>query len=239
MKQLKKQSPQFRSPLVFSLFGLVLLFASSCGSSTEADNSTEFQMADKQDSISYVLGLEEGKKYLRKQFAVDPEAFKKGLYDGLYGKELMIDEEVVAQILSKVQRELQSKSWTVNLEKGREFLRSNGKRDGVVTAPSGLQYEVLKPGFGLPPIKTQKVAVNWTLDLLNEDGIPVAFDSSNADTMQVSQMIPAWNEAIVAMKPGSVWKLFVPPQLGYGDLPAEGVPPNSLMIFRLELLSVH
>lgn len=127
-----------------------------------------------------------------------------------------------------------------NAKKAEAFLKDNAKKAGVKTTDSGLQYKVLKQGEGTSPKPTDVVTVHYKGML--EDGS--VFDSSyqrgEPITFEVDKLIPAWSEALPMMKTGGKWKLFVPPDLGYG---LEGAPPripaNALLIFEVELLGIE
>ncbi|MGP8032679.1 MAG: FKBP-type peptidyl-prolyl cis-trans isomerase [Steroidobacteraceae bacterium] len=121
-----------------------------------------------------------------------------------------------------------------------KFLADNGKKPGVVTTASGLQYQELKAGSGASPKATDTVVVTYRGTLL--DG--TEFDASSKHggqpaTFEVDRVIPGWTEALQLMKPGAKWKVFVPPRLAY-DLrpPTPAIPPGALLLFDVELLSV-
>jgi len=133
---------------------------------------------------------------------------------------------------------LQSK-YKKNKKEGAEFLEQNKKRSGVVTLPSGLQYEVIAEGKGKSPKADQTVETNYRGTLI--DG--TEFDSSEKHggpaSFKMTQVIAGWTEALQRMKVGSKWKLYIPPQLAYGDRGASGViGPNATLVFEIELLSI-
>ena len=120
------------------------------------------------------------------------------------------------------------------------FLAQNAKQPGVVTLPDGLQYKVVRsgPATGAMPAPVDQVTVNYEGKLV--DG--TVFDSSYARnepaTFPLQGLVPAWKEALVMMRPGDEWTLYVPPALGYGAEDKGPIPGNSVMIFRIELLDV-
>ncbi|MCC6510502.1 MAG: FKBP-type peptidyl-prolyl cis-trans isomerase [Pirellulaceae bacterium] len=149
------------------------------------------------------------------------------------------DIEKALQALSKkVQARIESKNKD-NLVKATAFLEENKKQQGVVALPSGLQYQVIKPGTGATPKPDSTVKVHYEGKLV--DG--KVFDSSIANGQPVSfpvnQVIPGWTEALTRMKVGDKWKLFIPPNLAYGERsPTPLIPPNSALVFEVELLEV-
>jgi FKBP-type peptidyl-prolyl cis-trans isomerase len=120
------------------------------------------------------------------------------------------------------------------------FLAANGKTPGVITLPSGLEYAVAHngPPGGLSPRPTDQVLVLYEGRLLDGTVFDSSYKRGKPDVMTVNQLIPAWTEALQKMKPGDQWILFCPPSLAYGPRGAGPIPPNSLLIFKLELLQI-
>ena len=123
---------------------------------------------------------------------------------------------------------------------GRDFLKENGKKEGVITTPSGLQYKVLVKGEGEVPQTTDKVKVNYEGRLI--DG--TVFDASSKHgsdpaTFQPNQVIRGWTEALTMMPVGSKWQLYIPQELGYGERQAGNIPPYSTLIFDVELVGIE
>lgn len=120
------------------------------------------------------------------------------------------------------------------------FMAQNALADGVQTLPSGVQYKVLKsgPAGGKHPTPDDPIKVHYEGRLLDGQ----VFDSSYKDgkpvTFVLKNLIPGWIDALQAMKPGDQWELYVPPRLGYGDRQTGPIPPNSVLVFKLELLAV-
>ena len=124
-------------------------------------------------------------------------------------------------------------------EKGEAFLAENGKKEGVKTLPSGLQYRVLKEGDGKHPTKADQVVVHYRGTLI--DG--TEFDSSRKRgepaKFGVTQVIKGWTEALQLMKEGSKWMLYIPWQLAYGDKgTGKFIGPNETLVFEVELIAV-
>ena len=123
---------------------------------------------------------------------------------------------------------------------GSAFLEKNSSRSKVVTTTSGLQYIVLKRGSGIKPSLSSTVVTHYQGEFV--DG--TVFDSSRQRgapaTFPVTGVIEGWTEALQLMNEGSHWRLFIPPELAYGDRGAGGgrIPPNSVLIFDIELLEV-
>jgi FKBP-type peptidyl-prolyl cis-trans isomerase len=127
-----------------------------------------------------------------------------------------------------------------NLAAANAFLAARAKEPGVVTLPSGLEYKVLQAGAagGASPLADDRVIVNYEGTLPDGTVVDSSYKRGQPDVFVAGQLIPAWTEALEKMKPGDTWLLYVPPGLGYGVKGAGPIPPNSLLIFKIQLISV-
>jgi FKBP-type peptidyl-prolyl cis-trans isomerase len=124
-----------------------------------------------------------------------------------------------------------------NKKAGEDFLAENKKKEGVVTLPSGLQYQILKAGEGRKPTTADTVEVSYRGTLVNGK----EFDSSGSDTrtFMLAGIIPGWREALQLMPVGSKWRLVVPSELAYGERGmGQAIMPNSTLIFEVELVAI-
>ena len=194
------------------------------------------------DKLSYALGLNVGYSYLASGInKLQVEDFAEGVRAVMEAKEPAISIDEAKQIINEFLTQLQAeadKAAEANLKAGEAFLAENAKREGVVTLPSGLQYEVLATGEGRQPKATDKVQCHYHGTLI--DGM--VFDSSvQRGTPAVfgeNQVIPGWVEALQLMNEGSRWKLYIPSNLGYGAQGAGPIPPHATLIFEVELIKV-
>ena len=120
------------------------------------------------------------------------------------------------------------------------FLARNGKKKGVVTTASGLEYQVLTTGQGSAPTAADMVTVNYRGTLLNGTEFDSSYKRGQPAVFPVDRVIPGWQEALKLMKPGAKYRIFVPPQLAYDLNPPMGapIPPGSMLIFEVNLLGV-
>lgn len=124
------------------------------------------------------------------------------------------------------------------MEAQQQFLDENSKREGVVTLPSGLQYEVLQEGNGEKPSDTSRVTVHYEGRLSDGKVFDSSYKRGQPATFGVRQVISGWTEALQLMPVGAKWRLFIPLELGYGSRGAGGsIPPNAALVFDVELLS--
>ena len=193
------------------------------------------------DKFSYAIGLGIGQNLLSmgaKGIAVDD--FAQAIKDVLEGNQTAISHTEAREIVNKYFEELEQKMNAANIEAGKKFLEENKKREGVVTLPSGLQYEVITEGnVGRYAKATDQVQCHYEGTLI--DG--TLFDSSikrgQPATFGVNQVIPGWVEALQLMPEGAKWKLYIPSDLAYGAQGAgEMIPPHSTLVFEVELQKI-
>ena len=135
--------------------------------------------------------------------------------------------------------QMKNEKASANLAAGQLFLEANRLKPGIVTLPSGLQYEVIVEGTGIKPLTSNKVTCHYHGTLI--DG--TVFDSSvkrgQPATFPLNMVIKGWTEGLQLMTVGSKWRFFIPPQLAYGDRQTGAhIGPNSTLIFEVELLGV-
>ncbi len=192
------------------------------------------------DKFSYAIGLGIGQNLLAMGAKeINVEDFAQAISAVLNGQETAISHNEAREIVNKFFEELETKQSAANIEIGQTFLEENKKRAGVITLPSGLQYEVLVEGTGKLANAADQVKCHYEGTLI--DG--TLFDSSvqrgEPATFGVSQVIPGWVEALQLMPEGSKWKLFIPSDLAYGAQGAgQTIAPHSTLIFEVELIQV-
>jgi FKBP-type peptidyl-prolyl cis-trans isomerase len=200
---------------------------------------TEAAASDK-NAASYSLGVSMGDQLRSSGItpdAISAERLAQGVRDALSGKVKMseADQKNIQQLV----RTAQEGAAEANHKAAASFLAANAKKPGVVTTPSGLQYLVLTPGSGESPKPTDEVTVNYRGTLLDGTEFDSSYKRGQPASFVLGRVIPGWTEGLQLMKPGGKTRLFVPPQLAY-DLhvrPGMGIPPGSLLIFDVELLS--
>ena len=192
------------------------------------------------DKFSYAIGLGIGQNLLSMGAqGINVEDFAQAIADVLNRNDLAMSHNEAREIVNKYFMELEEKMNAENIEKGKAFLAENAKKEGIVTLPSGLQYEVITEGNGKKPSATDRVKCHYEGTLI--DG--TLFDSSikrgQPAVFGVNQVIKGWVEALQLMSEGSKWRLFIPSELGYGAQQAgEMIPPHSTLIFEVELIEV-
>ncbi len=169
--------------------------------------------------------------------SVSNEKLAQGLKDALSGKATMsMEHQKTIQTFIEGTR---NKLGDTNHATADAFLAENGKKKDVVTTASGLEYHVVNAGTGASPKPTDMVTVNYRGTLLDGTEFDSSYKRGQPATFPVNGVIPGWQEALVLMKPGAKYELFVPPKLAY-DMhpPTPVIPPGSLLKFDVELISV-
>ena len=139
----------------------------------------------------------------------------------------------------KLQHEAALVEGEQNKAAGEAFLAENGERDGVVTTESGLQYEVLVPGDGEKPTLDDTVTTHYHGTLIDGEIFDSSVDRGQPASFPVGGVISGWTEALQLMPVGSKWRLYVPAELAYGPQQRGSIPPNSTLIFDVELLEIN
>jgi FKBP-type peptidyl-prolyl cis-trans isomerase len=194
---------------------------------------------DEKSKASYAIGVSVGSELLRSKISPDSissERIAAGVRDALSGKAQMSPE--YQQAIIAMMRDARNKEAEPNHAAAAAFLAENGKKKDVVTTSSGLEYKVITPGSGEPPKPGDMVTVNYRGTLLNGTEFDSSAKHGGPATFASNQVIPGWQEALSLMKPGSKYQLFIPPKLAYDLDSPPSIPPGSMLIFDVELLSV-
>jgi len=188
---------------------------------------------------AYLIGLSFGAQIHASGVTneVSADDIARGIRDGLAGKPMT---QLEAQRLQIFGKSIMEGVQTRHKAEAEAFLAKNGKEKGVHTTSSGLQYEILIPGNAKAssPTPQDTVTVNYRGKLLDNTEFDSSYARNEPVTFPVDGVIKGWTEALQLMKPGAKWKLFVPPDLAYGAQAKPGIPPESVLIFEVELLSV-
>jgi FKBP-type peptidyl-prolyl cis-trans isomerase FklB len=191
------------------------------------------------DSLSYALGYSIASFYKQQGIqSVNTSIVSRAINDVLKGGNPQLNEQQCNfVIMGYIQKAKDAKS-SVNKRAGDAFLAENKTKPGVVSLPSGLQYQVLKEGTGPKPLATDKVRCHYQGTLLDGTVFDSSIQRGQPIDFMVNGVIAGWTEALQLMPVGSKWKLFIPSNLGYGDQQAGQITPGSTLIFEVELLDI-
>lgn len=192
------------------------------------------------DKISYALGLSIGNNFKASGInKLDIDSFTKAVKDVMDGAKPEMTYDEAKGVLNSFFSKLQEDKLNLNKKAGEEFLAINKEKPGVVTLPSGLQYQILKKGEGPTPKATDQVTCHYHGTLIDGRVFDSSVDRGQPATFGVTQVIPGWVEALQMMPVGSKWRLFIPSNLAYGERGAgESIEPNSALIFDVEILNI-
>jgi len=212
-----------------------------------ADKDAVPGLPTERDRNSYMVGMALARQFEPMKDEIDIDVVVKALKTSLAGDKTLLTEEQAQKIGEGFQQKLQARQIEKmmsdarsNAEAGAKFLAENGKKPGIETTASGLQYQVLQAGTGAKPKASDTVSVNYKGALL--DG--TVFDDSSQHggpaEIPLSQVVPGWQEGIALMPVGSKYRLWIPSQLGYGErgTPGGPIPPNATLVFEVELLGI-
>ena len=199
------------------------------------------------EKLSYAIGMEMGKGVKSQGLDVDPGIVSQGLKDAITGgKSLMSDDELQA-VITALQEQMKQKQMQAleaaaaeNKNQGDAFLAENGKKQGVVTLPSGLQYKIITAGQGKKPAETDTVLCNYKGTFLDGTEFDSSAQAGKPVPFEIKTVIPGFQEALQLMPVGSKWQIVIPSNLAYGERGAGGViGPNATLIFEVELVSIQ
>ncbi len=199
------------------------------------------ELKDQKDKVSYSIGLNIGYSLSREKVPLSMNALNAGIADALANKPRMTEEEVrnTMQAFQKDMTEKQKEAGEKNAAEGTKFLEDNKKKEGVKTTPSGLQYKVMKEGSGAQPKASDMVTVNYKGTLTDGTEFDSSYKRNEPATFPLNGVIRGWTEGLQLMKKGAKYQFFIPSNLAYGERsPGAGIPPNSTLIFEVELLDI-
>lgn len=198
------------------------------------------------DKVSYFIGSQIGgniaNNFKQQGIDLDLDSFLGAVRDQFEGKPAKYKPEELEAAMKAFEQEMagkQAAKASAMKEESAKFLTENGKKEGVKTTASGLQYEVMKEGEGPKPAVTDTVSVHYHGTLLNGKVFDSSVDRKEPATFGVQQVIKGWTEALQLMSVGSKYKLFIPADLAYGDTGAgSDIGPGETLVFEVELLEI-
>ena len=205
------------------------------------------------EKYSFTIGYDLGRRFVMDSLDVDLKYFFAGVKYGMIEDTTLLSREEFQETMNKFQAMMDMKKANMqeqmakqnqkkaeeNLEKSKQFLTENIKKEGVRETKTGLQYKILEQGTGNTPSEGDFVKVNVIGRLTDGTEFENTYESSTI-VVDTKRLIPGWKEAMLMMKEGSRWNIWVPPSLGYGEqgMPPQ-IPPNEVINFEVEFLSIE
>ncbi|KRS20125.1 MAG: FKBP-type peptidyl-prolyl cis-trans isomerase [Alishewanella agri] len=233
----------------FTLIAVALLTLTACQKEEKAAPAPVLET--EQAKQAYSLGVSAG-RYLQStvdeygKIAVDlnAELILRGVQDGMAGKS-EVSEEDIQQLLSALdetyrteQAKLAEAAAASAKAAGQAYLDENAKKEGVSVTESGLQYEVLQAAEGAKPAATDTVKVHYTGTLTDGTKFDSSVDRGEPVEFPLNRVIPGWTEGVQLMNVGSKFRFTIPSELAYGERDMGTIPPNSVLVFEVELLDI-
>lgn len=226
-----------------ALFTVAMLVISMCFASCSKTSASKMKSAA--DSLSYAYGVGMGSN-MAQQLDQFPAKLNVDLFLAVFEKALKGDTAKLAispadayVVFQKCMASAQAEAMVTTKAEAKAFLEKNGKKDGIKTTASGLQYEVIKEGTGVKPSDSSVVSVHYHGTLLDGTVFDSSVERKTPAEFPLNQVIKGWTEGIQLMSVGSKYKFWIPSELAYGDNGAGGkIKPGSLLVFEVELLNI-
>jgi FKBP-type peptidyl-prolyl cis-trans isomerase FklB len=227
--------------------GLVATFAMTACDKIETHGSRELKT--QKDKVSYSIGIDIGRSFKQQNLGgadIDLEKLRFGIQDAMTGAKLAMSDSQLQSTMMEFQKVMMARNDSAQKAKAdsgmkaaQAFMDKNAKEPGVQVTASGLQYKVLTEGKGPKPDSASTVSVHYVGTLVDGTEFDNSIKRGQPVEFPVTNVIKGWTEALMLMPVGSKWKLFIPPQLGYGEHGAgRQIGPNAALIFEVELLGI-
>jgi FKBP-type peptidyl-prolyl cis-trans isomerase FklB len=216
-------------------------------SAPEAVKEKAVLLTTETDKVSYAIGAQMGQNFKRQGIEINIELLIRGLKDATAEKDLVLTQDQMRQVMMSFrqrmmaqQQERQNIEGAKNLAAGKVFLEANKTKKGVKVLPSGLQYKVIKEGTGKTPTASNEVKTHYRGRLIDGTEFDSSYNKPGGKPVEfpVTRVIRGWTEALQLMKEGAKWELYIPPDLAYGERGSRTIPPNSTLVFEIELIEV-
>ncbi|MFM2093016.1 MAG: hypothetical protein RIS70_140 [Planctomycetota bacterium] len=200
----------------------------------EEGKEESVELKNDRERVSYGIGMNIGGQLKSQPFELDLELIVRGIRDAFAGKESSQSPEEFREAVENLQKETQA-----NAEKAtKEFMAKNAKEEGVKSTKSGLQYQVVKMGEGKRPTAKDSVKAHYKGTFLNGKTFDSSYDRGEPSVFPLNGVIKGWTEGVQLMPVGSKYRFWIPSELAYGPQGRPGIPPNSLLVFEIELIDV-
>ncbi len=217
------------------LWGLALIAIASIGCNKKVDVKTD------KEKMSYTIGQQIGRQIKAQGMDVDANVLAASISDVVANKESRLKPEEMQAVMMKAQEAAMAKQQEAGKEnqaKGEKFLADNKAKAGVKVTASGLQYETITEGNGKSPKATDTVEVHYKGTLIDGTEFDSSYKRGQPAQFPLNGVIKGWTEGLQLMKVGGKNRLFVPSELAYGPQGRPGIPPNSVLVFEVELLKI-
>jgi len=225
---------------VFVVFAGILLLAG------QVFGAEDTALTSQRDKVSYTIGVYSGNNLKQQSVDIDPDIMAKGIKDSLSGGKTLLTDQEMREVMSAFQKDMAIKQTEKrnalaekNKKEGEAFLAENKKKEGVKILPSGLQYKVIQEGTGKNPKATDGVVAHYHGTRIDGTVFDSSYQRDEPATFKLDKVIKGWTEALLMMKEGAKWQIFIPSNLAYGENGAGPIEPNATLIFDVELIKIY
>ena len=231
--------------IVVAVAAMAVGYFIGTGTTSGVKSESQISLNTKNDSLNYFLGLAWGYSLDQAPWDLDGDLLASGLvqvvedsssYDMMTAQAIF--EELTSSLSAQEAQKMEAEAMK-SVEEGIAFLEENGKKEGVITTESGLQYEIITKGDGVMPTETSTVSVFYEGTLIDGTVFDGNYDADEPMTFPLNGVIRGWTEGLQLMPVGSTYMFYLPSNLGYGAQGGGPIPPNSTLIFKVELLAVE
>jgi FKBP-type peptidyl-prolyl cis-trans isomerase FklB len=227
--------------ILFMFFTIAIFFAQITAFAAEGDIK---ELTTENDKISYALGFNIGGN-IQENYSLNLEAFFQGIKDSKGGSNILSDEQMEESLMAFQQQMQQNQVEAMKIKAeqnkvaGKAFLEANKTKEGVKTLDSGIQYKVITKGDGAFPKASDTVSCHYRGTTIDGEEFDSSYKRGRPASFQLGAVIKGWSQALLLMKTGSKWMLYIPEDLAYGDRGAgKAIEPGSTLIFEVELLNI-
>ena len=241
--QNRENSMKIRFSKIFLTYIFIFAIFFSCTSNEEKGSDIKTKLTDDTDSISYSIGADIGDNLINQGIDINYDAFSSGFRNGYEKEEHLLTMEKRRELFKFMQDRMRVKQQaeaSKSLEKAENFLKDNkDKNKDILVTKSGLQYRVIKKGSGKSPdSSSDQVRVHYEGKLLDGTIFDSSYKKGEPFVTRLNRVIKGWTEGIQLMNEGSEYEFFIHPRLAYGARRNNDIPPNSVLIFKVELQKV-
>lgn len=223
-----------------------VLLVSVAASGAEQDGAKPLKLETTRDKASYSLGVKFGEAFGQGKDLLDIDIVVRALRDVYEGRDLAMDMDDVNRTFAGFQQAMRKRimeaakvAGEAAEADGEAFLAANAGKEGVIVLDSGLQYKVLEDGAGATPTRADTVKTHYRGTLVDGTVFDSSYDRGESAEFPVTQVIGGWTEALLLMREGAKWELYIPSDLAYGPRGAPPkIPPHAALVFQIELLEI-
>ena len=226
---------------LISILTLIMIY--SCQSEPQYTHKPISDFSNRKDSISYSIGADIGDNLIGQEVEIDYDAFITGLKNGYEKKDHLLtmqDRKGLFKVMQNQMRDRQRAIASEGLAAAESYLKKNkAENPDVIETKSGLQYKIIKKGTGKSPSSSMdQVRVHYEGKLIDGTIFDSSYEKGEPYVTRLNQVIKGWTEGVQLMKEGSEYEFFIHPRLAYGERRNNNIPPNSVLLFKVELQKV-